>query len=124
VEQVLIDVRGTALALRQFAAERDWEQFHSPKNLVMALSGEVGELTEIFQWMTEAESHNAATALKTKDAVKAELADVAMYLIRLVDVLGVDLNVAIANKLQINAAKYPVEKSRGVSTKYDQLNKP
>lgn len=121
--KTLIDVEGAAQALKKFATDRDWEQFHSPKNLVMALTGEVGELTEIFQWMTEADSHHAATNPKTSVAVREELADVALYLIRLADVLGVDLNAAVANKLATNAAKYPVEMSRGVSTKYNQLSK-
>lgn len=123
MEKPLIDVDGAARALRKFAEERDWQQFHSPKNLVMALSGEVGELTEIFQWMTEGDSHNAASVPKTADAVRDELADVALYLIRLADVLGVDINAAVISKLASNAAKYPVESSRGVSTKYDQLPK-
>ena len=123
VNKTLIDVDGAIQALRQFADERNWQQFHSPKNLVMALSGEVGELTEIFQWMTEADSHGAACAPKTAQAVRDELADVALYLIRLADVLGVDLDAAITNKLATNAAKYPVEAARGVSTKYDQLPK-
>lgn len=123
MNKTLIDVDGATQALRQFADDRNWQQFHSPKNLVMALSGEVGELTEIFQWMTEADSHGAASAPKTAQAVSDELADVALYLIRLADVLGVDLNAAIASKLVINAAKYPVDAARGVSTKYDQLPK-
>lgn len=123
MNKTLIDVDGATQALRQFADERDWLQFHSPKNLVMALSGEVGELTEIFQWMTETESHAAASAPKTARAVSDELADVALYLIRLADVLGVDLNAAVIDKLASNAAKYPVEAARGVSTKYDQLPK-
>ena len=123
MNKTLIDVDGATQALRQFADDRNWQQFHSPKNLVMALSGEVGELTEIFQWMTEADSHGAASAPKTAQAVSDELADVALYLIRLADVLGVDLNAAITSKLVINAAKYPVDAARGVSTKYDQLQK-
>jgi dCTP diphosphatase len=117
----LIDVTGATRALREFADARDWNQFHSPKNLVMALSGEVGELTEIFQWMTEEVSKSAATEPATADAVRAELADVALYLIRLADVLGVDLNAAVTQKLQANADKYPVDASRGVSTKYNQF---
>lgn len=123
MNKTLIDVDGATQALRQFADDRNWRQFHSPKNLVMALSGEVGELTEIFQWMTEADSHGAAAAPQTAQAVSDELADVALYLIRLADVLGVDLNAAIASKLVTNAAKYPVDAARGVSTKYDQLPK-
>ena len=121
MNKTLIDVSGATQALRKFAGERDWQQFHSPKNLVMALSGEVGELTEIFQWMSEAESHGAGSAPPTARAVSDELADVALYLIRLADVLGVDLNAAIASKLAANAVKYPVAASRGVSTKYDKL---
>ncbi|MNN74929.1 hypothetical protein D3C81_1911840 [compost metagenome] len=123
MKKTLIDVEGAAQALQKFAADRNWQQFHSPKNLVMALSGEAGELTEIFQWMTEADSHNAASNPKTAVAVREELADVALYLIRLADVLGVDLNAAVENKLATNATKYPVEVSRGVSTKYNQLPK-
>lgn len=119
----LIDVTGAAQALREFAEERDWQQFHSPKNLVMALSGEVGELTEVFQWMTEADSRHAASDPKTAVAVREELADVALYLIRLADVLGVDLNVAVTSKLASNAVRYPVESARGVSTKYNKLPK-
>lgn len=123
MDKSLINVDGAVQALREFAEERNWQQFHSPKNLVMALSGEVGELTEIFQWMTEADSHGAASVPETATAVRDEIADVALYLIRLADVLQVDLNAAIASKLASNAAKYPVEASRGVSTKYDQLPK-
>ncbi|ULR91137.1 MULTISPECIES: nucleotide pyrophosphohydrolase [Comamonas] len=124
MEKTLVNVDGAAQALRQFAEERDWHKFHSPKNLVMALSGEVGELTEIFQWMSEADSLSAATSPKTSQAVRDELADVALYLVRLADVLGVDLNAAVSSKLASNAAKYPIELSKGVSTKYDQLPKP
>lgn len=124
MEKTLVNVDGAAQALRQFAEERDWHKFHSLKNLVMALSGEVGELTEIFQWMSEADSLGAATSPKTAQAVRDELADVALYLVRLADVLGVDLNAAVSSKLASNAAKYPIELSKGVSTKYDQLPKP
>lgn len=124
MEKTLVNVDGAAQALRQFAEERDWHKFHSPKNLAMALSGEVGELTEIFQWMSEADSLSAATSPKTSQAVRDELADVALYLVRLADVLGVDLNAAVSSKLASNAAKYPIELSKGVSTKYDQLPKP
>lgn len=120
----LVEVRGAAQALREFAEARDWAQFHSPKNLVMALSGEVGELNEIFQWMTESDSLEAASSQATANAVRDEIADVALYLIRLSDVLGVDLNQAVSNKLTKNAAKYPVDLSRGVSTKYDKLSQP
>ncbi|MDU9415818.1 nucleotide pyrophosphohydrolase [Pseudomonas sp. zfem005] len=117
----LVDVAGLAAALKQFADDRNWEQFHSPKNLAMALSGEVGELTEIFQWMTEEASRDAARNLDTVQAVREELADVLMYLVRLASVLDVDLNAAAQQKLQRNGEKYPVEKARDTSKKYDQL---
>lgn len=124
MEHPLVEVQGAAQALREFAEARDWAQFHSPKNLVMALSGEVGELNEIFQWMTEADSFKAASSEATANAVRDEIADVALYLIRLSDLLGIDLNEAVSSKLTTNAAKYPVDLSRGVSTKYNKLSQP
>lgn len=124
MEHPLVEVRGAAQVLREFAEAREWAQFHSPKNLVMALSGEVGELNEVFQWMTEADSFNAASSEATAKAVREEIADVALYLIRLSDVLGIDLNEAVSSKLATNAAKYPVDLSRGVSTKYNKLSQP
>jgi len=117
----LIDVTPLSKALEQFAADRDWGQFHSPKNLVMALAGEVGELTEIFQWMTEVQSRDAGHDPKTSQAVRDEIADVQLYLVRLASVLGVDLNQAVEQKLKKNADKYPADKARGSSKKYSQL---
>jgi len=105
--------------LRDFAAERDWEQFHSPKNLVMALAGEVGELMEIFQWLTPDESVRVMTDAAGK--VREEMADVLAYLLRLADVLDVDLEAALAEKMVKNAMKYPVETARSVATKYTDL---
>ena len=106
-------------ALRQFAAEREWEQFHSPKNLAMALAGEAGELLEHFQWLTETESY--ALNATAKVAVSEELADVFLYLIRLADRLSVDLPAVAREKIRINAAKYPIEKARGNSRKYTEF---
>lgn len=117
----LVDVGQLAAALERFAAERNWAQFHSPKNLVMALTGEVGELSEIFQWMDEEQSKDAARHPDTAQAVQDELADVLMYLVRLASVLGVDLDAAARQKLEQNNRKYPVEKARNSSKKYDQL---
>ena len=119
--QPLLDVVPLSKALEQFATDRDWAQFHSPKNLVMALTGEVGELTEIFQWMTEAQSLTAGSSPDTAQAVKDELADVQLYLVRLASVLGVDLNEAVQQKLQKNAEKYPADKVRGSNKKYTEL---
>lgn len=117
----LIDVSLLAEKLEQFANDRNWAQFHSPKNLAMALNGEVGELTEIFQWMTEHASKEAARTPETAQAVKDELADVLMYVVRLASVLGVDLNAAVQQKLKLNGEKYPVEKAWNTSKKYNQI---
>lgn len=102
--------------LRDFAAQRDWEQFHSPKNLAMALAVEAAELLENFQWLSEAESGNLPAERLTQ--VADEIADVQLYLIRLADRLGVDIPSALARKTALNEKKYPVEKVRGSSRKY------
>ncbi|MFG5862633.1 nucleotide pyrophosphohydrolase [Metapseudomonas phytobenefica] len=117
----LVDVSQLAKKLEQFANDRNWAQFHSPKNLAMALGGEVGELTEIFQWMTEDASKEAARNPETAQAVKDELADVLMYVVRLASVLGVDLSAAVQQKLKLNGEKYPVEKAWNTSKKYNQI---
>ncbi|MCK9260652.1 MAG: nucleotide pyrophosphohydrolase [Azoarcus sp.] len=106
-------------SLRSFAEERDWEQFHTPKNLAMALAGEAGEVIEHFQWLSAEQS---ATLDDTKrEEVALELADVMLYLVRLADVLKVDLAEAARRKLAINAERYPVDKARGRADKYHQL---
>lgn len=107
--------------LRNFAAERDWEQFHSPKNLVMALSVEAAELTEIFQWLTAAESAAVMSDPQTAGQVTDELADVFAYLLRLADVLHVDLAGVLRAKMVKNAAKYPAGLARGSAAKYTGL---
>lgn len=109
--QPLIDVSPLEAALQKFADERNWQQYHSPKNLAMALSAEVGELVEIFQWQTEAQSKSVAKETATAEAVRDELADVMLYLVRLSSVLGVDLNDAVTCKLLKNATKYPAGNS-------------
>ena len=106
-DKKLVDFAALEAALQTFADERDWQQYHSPKNLAMALTGEVGELVELFQWCTEAESKSVATDSKTARAVRDELADVLLYLVRLASVLEVDLNEAVTHKLASNAQKYP-----------------
>jgi dCTP diphosphatase len=105
--------------LREFAAARDWEQFHSPKNLAMALAAEAGELLEVFQWMSEAQSR--ALESTEKSAAAQEMADVLLYLVRLADVTGVDLIEAARHKIEINADKYPADKARGTRRKYTEL---
>jgi NTP pyrophosphatase (non-canonical NTP hydrolase) len=98
---------GLAEALRAFAQARDWERYHTPKNLAMALAGEAGELVACFQWLTPDESAHVMDDPATATAVESELADVLQYLIRLADVLGVDLAEAFRTKLQINETRFP-----------------
>lgn len=105
--------------LREFAAEREWERFHTPKNLAMALAGEAGEVIEHFQWLSAEES--GALPPDVRDEVALEFADVLLYLVRLADVLGVDLAAAADRKLSINAKRYPVERARGKADKYTKL---
>lgn len=104
--------------LRAFVAERDWGRFHSPKNLAMALSVEASELVELFQWLTEEESAAADEDLRRRAA--EELADVLWFLVRIADVLDIDLLQAAESKLGQNAAKYPADRVRGQARKYDQ----
>lgn len=107
-------------AVAQFAADRDWDQFHSPKNLAMALSVEAGELLEHFQWLTEQES--AELDDRRLELVAEEIADVQIYLIRLADRLGVDVLDAAASKIEKNNAKYPADRVRGSAKKYSDYD--
>jgi len=113
------DIESLKLALREFAAERDWAQFHSPKNLAAALTVEAAELLEHFQWLTEEQSR--ALAPGELEEVAHELADVMLYLVQLADKLDVDLLQAAAGKLAKNAKRYPADRSRGSSRKYTEL---
>jgi NTP pyrophosphatase (non-canonical NTP hydrolase) len=106
--------------LREFAAERDWEQFHSPKNLAMALIVEAAELVEHFQWLTQAESQ--ALPPDKLAAVAQELADIQIYLVRLADKVGIDLERAVDAKIALNARKYPADKVRGSAEKYNECD--
>lgn len=105
-------------ALRAFAAERDWDKFHSPKNLAMALAVEASELLEHFQWLSEDESRQLPAGKLQQ--VSEELADVLNYLVRLSDKLGIDLLAAAERKVEANARKYPADKVRGSSRKYTE----
>jgi NTP pyrophosphatase (non-canonical NTP hydrolase) len=105
--------------LAEFAADRDWDQFHNPKNLAMALAGEAGEVLEHFQWLTFEQASDLPT--QTHAEVALECADVLLFLLRLCDKLDIDLAAAAKEKLVLNAKKYPVEKSRGKATKYNKL---
>ena len=105
--------------LRRFASDRDWDQFHSPKNLAMALSVEAAELLEHFQWLSDADSTSMPTEKRSQ--VREEVADVLLYLIRLADKLDIDLVSAATEKIEINSVKYPIGKACGTSKKYTEF---
>lgn len=115
-----MDIEALRQRLRSFAHERDWEQFHTPKNLAMALAGEAGELLEIFQWLTSDESQKVMKDGRRAQQVRDELADVLNYLIRLADVVEVDLEQALLDKIESNEEKYPVDKAKGSAAKYTE----
>lgn len=108
--------------LRTFAQDREWEQFHTPKNLVMALSGETGELTELFQWLTPDESSNIMNIESSAENVRDEIADVLVYCLRICDVLNIDPYQAIQQKMIKNAAKYPAHLAKGSAAKYTKYD--
>ena len=105
--------------LNKFAKDRDWEQFHSPKNITMALSVEVAELVEIFQWSNSGGLDEINDA-DTKEQIEKEIADIFNYLLKLTDMLDIDLEKAALNKINENDAKYPIEKFKGISKKYNK----
>jgi dCTP diphosphatase len=112
-------MKDTIAKVLEFRDERDWQQFHDPKSLAASISIEAAELLELFQWMTAEEARRHA--LENQERVSEEIADVAIYLIELADVAGIELATAIEAKLAKNAVKYPIEKSRGAWTKYTDL---
>ena len=115
-----MDLDKVKVKLREFSEERDWEQFHSPKNLAMALSVEVAELVEIFQWSNDgglAEIEDPDTRKQVED----EIADIFNYVVKFVDMLNMDLENASLEKVKRNAEKYPIDKSKGKSDKYTNL---
>jgi NTP pyrophosphatase (non-canonical NTP hydrolase) len=114
-DDFLIELTGT---LREFARERDWEQFHNPKNLAMALAAESGELLEQFQWLTADQSEQPDPSRLAR--VAEEMADVLFYLVRLADRLEINLQEAAADKLEVNRRKYPADRVRGDARKYDE----
>ena len=113
-----MDLEEIKKTLTKFADERNWQRFHSPKNLAMALSVEAAELLELFQWLSEAESETLGE--KDRERATQELADIQIYLIRLADKLKIDIEQAVLDKMRINAEKYPVDLSRNNATKYNR----
>ena len=113
------DIEALQTALREFAREREWEQFHSPKNLAAALSVEAAELLEHFQWLTEAQSRELSG--DKRGQVAEELADVLIYVLQLADKLDIDPVQAAERKVRLNAEKYPADRARGRIDKYTKL---
>jgi dCTP diphosphatase len=107
--------------VRAFADARDWGQFHTVRNLVLALSGEVGELASEIQWVHDEVVEQTLKQPNKFAAVEAEIADVAIYVLRLADVLDIDLNEAVRRKLRLNEERYPVAEARGNARKYTEF---
>ncbi len=116
-----IDLSTLNQEINEFSHERDWDQFHSVKNLAMALSVESSELLEIFQWMKDEESNNVKFDQKTMIKVEDEVADIFIYLLRIMNKTGIDLEKAVRSKMKKNKAKYPVDLAKGNSKKYTEF---
>lgn len=112
------DIEALKLQLREFAVARDWEQFHSVRNLILALAGEVGELAAEFQWISDEDIANALQDSNKRESVGSEIADVFIYLLRLSDITGIDLAEELKKKLAINEERYPADKAKGSAAKY------
>ena len=115
-----MDIDKIQKRLSEFAKDRNWDQFHSPKNLSMALAAETAELLEIFQWLTEEQSREIINNEKEISLIKEEIADVVIYLVRLADKLGVDIEKAVLDKIALNERKYPVKLAKDNATKYNK----
>ena len=116
----MIDNQQLAMALRSFAAERDWDQFHTPKNLATSISVEAAELLELFQWSRGQKGWDEVADPSIRAKIEEELADILLYLIRFADKAGIDLEAIAERKIALNAAKYPAERFRGSDRKYDE----
>jgi len=116
----VIDNQKLALTLRSFAAERDWDQFHTPKNLAISISIEAAELLELFQWSRGETGWDAINDPALRSRVEEELADILLYVIRFADKANIDLEAIATRKIALNAAKYPPERFRGSDRKYDE----
>ena len=114
-----MDIKKLQQIIKQFSQDRDWDQFHSPKNLTMALSVETSELLEIFQWLTEEESYNLSNS--KQQHAKEEIADIAIYLLNICMKLDINLEEAVLEKIEKNAEKYSIEKAKGTAKKYTEL---
>ena len=115
-----MDIQALRDEIRQFCEERDWRQYHNPKDLALALSIEASELMELFLWQSDADAIQK-TAANKREAIEAEVADIAIYLLDLVEVMDLDLEQAIRRKLAHNREKYPIHLAKGKNLKYDEL---
>jgi dCTP diphosphatase len=113
--------KDTQSLIREFVAERDWDQFHTPRNLILALTGEVGELAELVQWKSDDQVIGVLATPDGRAAFEQELADIAIYITRLAEVAGVDLNLAIQQKVELNRRRYPIEQVKGKAVKHTEL---
>ena len=113
-----MEIKKLTKIINKFSEERNWEQFHDPKNLAMALSVEVSELVEIFQWLTSDESKNLSS--KDLELAKQEIGDIMIYLLRISDRLNINIEKAVIEKIEINKRKYPVELSKDNAVKYNK----
>lgn len=120
-DKAALDIGAIQAGQRAFVAAREWQKFHTPKNLAMALAGEAGELVELFQWLTAEESRAIMDEPRAAEAVRDELADVLLYVLRLADVLQIDVGAAVRAKMRKNEAKYPADRVRGVARKYTEI---
>ena len=116
----MIDNEKLAATLRSFAVERDWDQFHTPKNLATSISVEAAELLELFQWSRGQKGWDELADLSIRSRVENELADILLYLIRFADKAGMDLEAIAERKIALNGKKYPPERFRGSDRKYDE----
>ena len=112
-----MDIKKLNETVDEFVEERNWEQYHTPKNLVMALSGEVGELNECFQWLNDADIEDVKNSPEKLIPIEHEIADVFIYLIRIANKMGIDVEDAVYKKMELNRLKYPVESNQGVVNK-------
>ena len=119
-----VTVSDLKTAIATFASERDWEQFHDPKNLVMAMVSEMGELAEHFRWIRSEDAFATAADPANSEAIAHELADILMFAFEFANVCDIDIANAISSKLEINRQRYPIEKAKGRSDKYDRLDGP
>ena len=117
----MIDNQKLAITLRSFAAARDWDQFHTPKNLATSISVEAAELLELFQWSRGQKGWDEVTDPSIRARIEDELADILLYVIRFADKAGIDLEAIAERKIALNAEKYPPERFRGSDRKYDEL---